>query len=74
VIVTSSAEAVHGELLIVQRNIYVVPAVPVKVLVGLAGVVMLPPVPDTMLHDPVPIVGVLPASVVLVIPHISEPI
>ena len=44
-----------------------------KALVGLVGVVMLPPVPDTMLHEPVPIDGELPASVVLVIPHIAEP-
>jgi hypothetical protein len=73
VIVTSSTEAVQGELLIVQRNMYVVPAVPVKVLVGLAGVAIFPPVPETMLHEPVPIEGVLPASVVLVIPHIVEP-
>jgi hypothetical protein len=73
VIVTSSVEAVHGELLIVQRNIYVVPAVPVKLLVGLVGVPMFPPVPETMLHEPVPIDGVLPARVVLVIPHMVEP-
>ena len=45
-----------------------------KVLVGLAGVDMLPPAPDTMLHAPVPIVGELPANVVLVTPHIEDPI
>ncbi len=63
---TSSVDAVHGELLIVHLSVYVVPAVPLKVLVGLDGVVILPPVPDTILHAPVPIVGVLPANVVLV--------
>jgi len=74
VIVTSSDDAVHGELLIVHLSTYVVPAVPLKVLVALVGVVMLPPVPDTMLQAPVPIVGVLPASVVLVSPHIGAPV
>ena len=78
VIVTSSVDAVHGGLLIVHLNTYVVPAVPLKALVALVGVVMLPPAPDTMLQAPVPIVGVLPARVVLVSPHIvalvwSEP-
>ena len=60
-------------MLIVHLSTYVVPAVPLKVLVALVGVVMLPPVPDTMLQAPVPIVGVLPASVVLVSPHIGAP-
>ena len=73
VIVTSSVDAVHGLLLIVHLSTYVVPAVPEKVLVGLDGVVIFPPVPDIMLHDPVPIVGEFPASVVLVSPHIEAP-
>mgnify|MGYP001254194591 CR=1 FL=1 len=63
VITTSSVEAVQGELLIVQRNVYVVPALPVKPDVGLLGVVTVPPAPLTMLHAPVPVVGVLAASV-----------
>ena len=69
VITTSSVLAVHGALLIVHLNVYVLPAVPVNVLVGLLAVVMLPPVPETILHAPVPTVGVLPAKVVLVTPH-----
>jgi hypothetical protein len=36
----------------------------VKPEVGLLGVVTVPPAPETMLQDPVPIVGVLAASVV----------
>ena len=36
--------------------------------------VMDPPDPLTMLHNPVPIVGVFPARVVLVSPHISDPV
>ena len=63
VITTSSVEAGHGELEIVQRNVYVVPAVPLKVDVGLEGVVTMPPVPLIMLHDPVPTDGVFAASV-----------
>ena len=69
VIVTSSMLAVQGALLIVQRNVYVLPAVPVNVLVGLLVVVILPPVPEIMLHAPVPTVGALPANVVLVTPQ-----
>ncbi len=33
-----------------------------------------PPDPLTMLHNPVPIVGVFPARVVLASPHISDPV
>jgi len=51
-----------------------VPAVPLNVLVGLDGVVIDPPDPLTILQDPVPAVGVLPASAVLVSPHISGPV
>jgi hypothetical protein len=67
VIVTSSVLAVQGELLIVHRNVYVVPAVPLNVLVGLLLVVTVPPVPEIILQAPVPTVGVFPAKVVLVV-------
>ena len=69
VITTSSVLGVQGALLIVHRNVYVLPAVPLNVLVALAVFPKLPPVPLTMLHNPVPTVGVLPASVVLVTPQ-----
>ena len=42
---TSSVDAVHGALLIVHLSTYAVPATPVKVLVGLVGVVTVPPAP-----------------------------
>ena len=58
----------------VHLNTYVVPAIPVNVLAGLLSDAILPPVPDTMLHDPVPTVGELAASVVLVLPHIEAPV
>ena len=51
-----------------------VPAVPLNVLVGLDGVVMDPPDPLTMLHDPVPTEGALPARVALVNPHMDDPV
>ena len=60
---TSSVEAVHGLLLMIQRRVYVVPAVPVNVEVGLEVVVTVPPLPLTMLHAPVPTVAVFAASV-----------
>lgn len=72
VIITSSDDEPHGEFVIVHRKVYDVPAVPVKVLTGLEGVAIVPPVPDTMLHNPVPTTGALPASVVFVSPHIEE--
>ena len=74
VIVTSSVFAAQGGLLIVQRNVYVDPIVPVNVLVGLDGVVMFPPKPDTILQAPVPVAGEFPANVVDVRPHIAGPV
>ena len=60
---------VHTPLLIVQRKVALVPAViPVTVLVGEDGVVMLA-VPDITVHDPEPTVGVLPAKVKLPLLH-----
>ena len=53
----------QGELLTVQRKVYVVPATPVKAEVGLDGVVTVPPAPDTRLHAPVPTAGVFAARV-----------
>jgi hypothetical protein len=47
----------------------VVPIVPVNVDVGLVGVVIVPPVPDMILHKPVPVAGVF-ASNVVEPPHI----
>jgi hypothetical protein len=56
----------------VHLNVYVAPAVPVKVDVGLDVVVIVPPVPLTMLQVPVPTVGVLPANVTVVNPQVAE--
>ena len=47
---------------------------PVNVLVGLAGVVIVPPVPETIVHSPVPTAGVLPARVTVVKPHVEAPV
>ena len=66
VIITSSVDAVHGLFDIVHRKVYAVPAVPVNADVPDDGVVTVPPVPDMMLHAPVPAEGVFAASV---IPH-----
>ena len=61
---TSSVEAVQGALLVVQRNVYVVPDTPEKAEVALAGVVIVPPAPLMMLHPPVPTLGAFPARFV----------
>jgi hypothetical protein len=58
----------------VQRSTYVEPVVPLNVLAGLDGVEIDPPEPLSMLHDPVPAAGVLPARVVLVTPHSADPV
>ena len=72
VITTSSVDAVHGLFDIVHRNVYEEPAVPLKVDVALEDVVIVPPVPLTMLQAPVPIDAALPASVTDVNPHVAE--
>ena len=68
-IVMSSVEAAQAGLLIVHRNVTLAPIVkPVTVLVGLLAVVIVA-VPDTTLHAPVPVAGVLPARVAVVTLH-----
>ncbi len=71
VIFTSSKDAGHGGLLIVHLKVYVFPASPLNVLIGLAGSVIVPPVPPIILHDPVPTVGLLAARVTVVNPHVA---
>jgi hypothetical protein len=63
VILTSSVLAVQGELLVVQRSVYVDPATPLNVDVALDGVVTVPPVPACIDQAPDPTVGVFPAKV-----------
>ena len=58
----------------VHLKVYAAPAVPVKVDVGLVAVVIVPPVPLTMLHAPVPTVGTLPARVTEVSPQVADPV
>ncbi len=71
---TSSVLATHGELLTVQRKVYVEPAVPLKVVLFVDADVKLPPVPETILHAPVPTLGLFPAKVTCVKPHVAEPV
>ena len=71
---TSLVDAVQGLLEIVHLNVYVAPAVPLKVEVGLEGVLIVPPAPDIMLHAPVPTEGVLAASVTDVKPQVAGPV
>jgi hypothetical protein len=71
---TSLVDAVQGLFDMVHLKVYVVPAMPVKVDVALAGVVTVPPVPDIILHAPVPTDGTLPASVTLVNPQVAAPV
>lgn len=69
VTVTSAVVAVHGALLIVQRRT-TGPAPPlcVKVELGRSAFAKDPVPPPTMLHAPVPVVGPLPPSPVVVPP------
>lgn len=70
-IVTSSSEAGQsGPAEIVQRSVYVLPAIPVKVLLAAPASPNDPPDPDTTLQVPIPEEGTLPASVVE-LPHNS---
>ena len=70
-IITSSVDAVQGLLLIVQRKVYVEPAVPLKVLVGLDVDVMVPPDPLTIDQVPLPVEGALAARVTDVSPQVD---
>jgi hypothetical protein len=69
---TSSVDAVHVEFVIVHLNVYDVPAVPLNVDEGLDAVAMVPPDPLTILHAPVPTVGVFAAKVTDVNPHVAD--
>jgi hypothetical protein len=71
---TSSVDGVQGALEIVHLNVYAVPATPVNVLVGLVGVVTVPPTPEVIVHAPVPIAGALAARVTDVKPHVAAPV
>jgi hypothetical protein len=71
-VMTTSSVDVHGLFDIVHLKVYVEPAVPVKVDVGLLASANEPPVPLTMLQAPVPTVGVLPPRVTEVNPHVVE--
>lgn len=73
VITTSSVDAAQGALLIVHRKVYVEPAVPLKLDVGLDALPKDPPLPLITLQEPEPMVGVLPASVTLVRPQVEIP-
>jgi len=69
VITTSSVEGAQGLLAIVQRSVAVPgTAKPVTPEVGEEGVVTVA-VPDTTVHVPEPLEGVLPASVAVVAPQ-----
>lgn len=68
--ITSSVE-VQIALVIVQRKVYVVPAVPLNTDAGFAVFAKLPPAPLTMLHAPVPRPGVFAARVTEVNPQVA---
>lgn len=67
-------EEAHGALLMVHCNVYVVPAVPENVDVGLDEFPKDPPLPLTILQLPVPALGELPASVTVVTPQVDKPV
>ena len=66
--------AVQGELEIVQRKVYAVPAVPLKVDVGEKGVPNDPPEPLTTDQAPVPTEAVFAAKVTVVNPQVAAPV
>ena len=74
VITTSSVDAEHGELLIVHLKVYVFPATPLKVEVGLDGLVTLPPDPLIIPQFPVPTIGAFAARVTVVNPQVEVPV
>ena len=77
-IITLSDVGKQGLLFIVHLNVYIDPATPLKLEIELDGLVIMPPTadPGTMLHVPVPAVGMgaLPAKLMLVNPHVVAPV
>ena len=73
-ITTSSVDAAQGLLDIVQRKVYEEPEAPVNVDVALDGSLIVPPDPLTMLQEPVPSKGALPARVTEVCPQVAAPV
>ena len=67
---TSSVLEVQGELLIVQRSVLVLPAAAVNVAKGFVVDEKEPPLPETIVHAPVPEVGAFAVSTVEVCPHL----
>jgi hypothetical protein len=63
VISTSSVLGVQAPFEIVQRSVYVFPRVPVNPEAGLVASENEPPVPLTMVHAPLPTIGLLAANV-----------
>ena len=59
---TSSVEGAQGEFAIVQRKVYTFPRVPMNAELGLLAEVIDPPVPEMMVHVPIPEVGVFAAK------------
>src|SRR5690606_28117616 len=62
--ICTSSVLTHIPLVIVHRRTYVVLVVPENALTGSVGDSIKPPVPSTIDHSPVPIVGVLASSTV----------
>ena len=58
----------------VHLNVYADPAAPLKIETALEVLPNVPPVPVMILQLPVPTVGVFPASVTDVNPHVVKPV
>ena len=69
-----SSIEVHTPLVVVHRRVYALPAVPVKVEDMLFMFPNEPPMPLTILHEPVPTVSVVAAIVTVVRPQVEEPV
>ena len=61
--IMSSVETLHGELKILQRNVYSTPPDPVKSETGFEGSTIVAPLPFTILQLPVPITGAFAESI-----------
>lgn len=70
---TSSVEEPHGLLLMVHRSVYDAPAVPLNAEVGLEAFPKEPPVPLTILQEPVPVDGKFAAKETVVSPQVEVP-
>jgi len=69
-----SSKVLQAPLVTVHRSVYVLPPIPENVVLFIPAFAKLPPIPDVIVHNPVPVKGLVALSVTVVNPHVDEPV